>query len=74
MGHSHDHGHAHGTGAKERRLITVVAMAWSLVAFQLAGAWLTGSLALLFDTVHVFTDALGVSVALAADEDLRHLH
>ncbi|WP_237200673.1 cation diffusion facilitator family transporter [Rothia nasimurium] len=64
--HSHAHGHSHGAGVNERRLIVVVAIAWSLVAFQLVGAWLTGSLALLFDTVHVFTDALGVSVALAA--------
>lgn len=43
--HSHAHGHSHGAGVNERRLIVVVAMAWSLVAFQLVGAWLTGSLA-----------------------------
>ena len=64
--HSHSHTHSHAAGADEGRLIPVVAIAWLLVAFQLVGAWLTGSLALLFDTVHVFTDALGVSVALAA--------
>ncbi|MDO4821391.1 MAG: cation diffusion facilitator family transporter [Rothia sp. (in: high G+C Gram-positive bacteria)] len=69
--HSHTHGHSQGAGVNERRLIVVVAIAWSLVAFQLVGAWLTGSLALLFDTVHVFTDALGVSVALAAARLVR---
>lgn len=67
MGHSHSHHHHSHTGGQNiRRLRLVVAIAWSLVAFQLVGAWTTGSLALLFDTVHVFTDALGVSVALVA--------
>lgn len=64
--HGHAHSHSHGAEGNERRLLIVVAIAWSLVAFQLVGAWLTGSLALLFDTVHVLTDALGVSVALIA--------
>ncbi|MEW6860794.1 cation diffusion facilitator family transporter [Trueperella pyogenes] len=62
----HAHSHAPAASLNERRLIVVVAIAWSLVAFQLVGALLTSSLALLFDTVHVFTDAVGVSVALAA--------
>lgn len=66
MGHSHSHNHSHTGGQNEKRLRIVVVVAWLLVAFQLVGAWLTGSLALLFDTVHVFTDALGVSVALVA--------
>lgn len=66
MGHSHSHNHSHTGGQNIKRLRVVVAIAWSLVAFQLVGAWTTGSLALLFDTVHVFTDALGVSVALVA--------
>ena len=63
MGHDH---HSHGAGANSKRLTVVVAIAWLLFAFQLAGAWITGSLALLFDTVHVFTDALSVTVALVA--------
>lgn len=65
MGHNHSHSQAPGAGNRGR-LIVVVALAWALVAFQLLGAALTGSLALLFDTVHVFTDALGVTVALLA--------
>lgn len=51
MGHSH--GHSHGAGVNERRLIIVVAIAWSLVIFQLAGAWLTGSLAADEDLRHL---------------------
>lgn len=65
----HDHGalgHNHAAGANESRLKTVVVIAWALVLFQLIGAMLTGSLALLFDTVHVFTDSLGVTIALVA--------
>lgn len=64
--HSHSHGHSHGAGATTGKLTAVVAIAWLVFAFQLVGALVTGSLALLFDTVHVLTDALGVSVALAA--------
>lgn len=66
MSHQHSHSHSHGAGANASRLVIVVAIAWSLFTFQLIGAWVTGSLALLFDTVHVLTDALGVSVALVA--------
>lgn len=67
--HGHDHGalgHNHAAGATESRLKIVVVIAWALVLFQLVGAILTGSLALLFDTVHVFTDSLGVTIALVA--------
>lgn len=66
MSHSHAAGHSHASPSNTRRLLIVVAIAWSLFAFQTAGAILTGSLALLFDTVHVLTDALGVTVALVA--------
>ncbi|MDO4897890.1 MAG: cation diffusion facilitator family transporter [Rothia sp. (in: high G+C Gram-positive bacteria)] len=66
-GDSHSHaGHSHGSGASLNRLRVVVVIAWSLVAFQLIGSLITGSLALLFDTVHVFTDSLGVTIALVA--------
>ncbi len=34
--------------------------------FQVFGSWLTGSLALLFDSAHVFTDAGGLAMALTA--------
>lgn len=64
--HSHQHGHSHAHTGNGRRLLVVVLIAWSLFLFQLVGAWLTGSLALLFDTVHVATDAIGVTVALLA--------
>lgn len=62
----HDHSHSHGAEANGKRLVIVVSIAWLLFVFQLIGAWITGSLALLFDTVHVLTDALAVTVALAA--------
>ena len=62
----HDHSHSHGAEVNGKRLVIVVSIAWLLFVFQLIGAWITGSLALLFDTVHVLTDALAVTVALAA--------
>lgn len=66
--HSHQHGSEHShdyfAGVNTRKLLAVVLIAWSLFIIQLVGAWVTGSLALLFDTVHVATDAIGVTVAL----------
>ncbi len=60
------HNHSHGSNVNLSRLRIVVAIAWSLFTFQLVGSLITGSLALLFDTVHVLTDSLGVTVALIA--------
>ncbi len=48
------------------RLLLVVGIAWFLCLVQFVGAILTGSLALLFDTVHVLTDALGLTAAFIA--------
>ncbi|MFW0154815.1 cation diffusion facilitator family transporter [Rothia sp. P6271] len=64
--HSHQgHHHSHSS-TNPRKLLAVAAIAWGLCAAQLFGSFLTGSLALLLDTVHVLTDALGVTVALIA--------
>ncbi|GGH61810.1 cation diffusion facilitator family transporter [Rothia aerolata] len=65
-GHQHGHSHSHADGLGQRRLLAVMGIAWLICLVQLVGALLTGSLALLFDTVHVLTDALGVSAAWGA--------
>jgi cobalt-zinc-cadmium efflux system protein len=61
------HDHAHHTGSSHQGRLSV-ALGITLLVFvlQLVGAWLTGSLALLFDSAHVLTDAAGLGMALLA--------
>ena len=60
-------GHSHATASGHRgALAVVVALTGSVVVAQAVGAVLTGSLALLTDTVHALTDVAGLSVALVA--------
>nr|WP_238653975.1 cation diffusion facilitator family transporter [Kocuria sp. 36] len=66
MGHNHDHGHQHGPGAGRTRLAVAFGISILIFLAQMIGAVLTGSLALLFDTVHVLTDAAGLAMALGA--------
>ena len=65
-----DHGHDHGAGirgAGNRRLLAISLGITSIVlVVQIVGAVLTGSLALLADAGHMFTDAAALVVALIA--------
>ncbi|MCQ2000312.1 cation diffusion facilitator family transporter [Arthrobacter zhaoxinii] len=69
---SGNHGHSHGlgtvtaTGKHRRRLLIVFLITLSVVIIQVAGALLSGSLALLADAGHMLSDAAGVSIALVA--------
>lgn len=65
MGHGHDHGMTAG-GRHRGRLLAVLLITGSVVAIQLVGALLSGSLALLADTGHMLTDVVGVAMALVA--------
>ena len=70
-GHEHGagHGHAHGAAPDQRgRLGVAFGLTATLFVAQLVGAVLTGSLALLTDTVHMLTDVVGLGVALVASE------
>src|SRR5262245_11630323 len=65
--HSHAHGHAHGhSSAGERRLRIAFALTAAFLAVEVAGSFLTGSLALLSDAGHMATDAAGLAIALLA--------
>ncbi|WP_298462445.1 cation diffusion facilitator family transporter [uncultured Cellulomonas sp.] len=63
-GHSHAHGTA--TGHHRRRLVAVLVITLSVVAVQVVGGVVSGSLALLADAGHMLTDATGVAIALTA--------
>lgn len=62
------HDHAHGIrGASNRRLLTIsLCLTATVMLVQVVGAILTGSLALLADAAHMFTDASALVIALIA--------
>lgn len=62
------HDHAHGIrGTGSRRLLTIsLCLTATVMLVQIAGAILTGSLALLADAAHMFTDASALVIALIA--------
>lgn len=62
------HEHAHGTvaGKHRGRLTAVLAVSGAVLVAEVAGGLLTGSLALLADAGHLFTDVVGVGLALLA--------
>ncbi len=63
---AHDHSHAAPRGIASRRLTLVLALTLGFVAVEVAAGLLTGSLALLADAGHMFSDAAGLILALAA--------
>jgi len=68
-GHRGGAGHAHGTGAGNDdrwRLATVLAITTTILAVEVVGAIVSGSLALLADAGHMLTDAAGLVIALIA--------
>lgn len=74
IGHSHGngHGHQHGPvaatagGAHRGRLRIALSITLLVLATEVAGSLLTGSLALLADAGHMATDAMGLAMALLA--------
>jgi cobalt-zinc-cadmium efflux system protein len=65
LGHSHSHLEA-GRADNRRRLVWALEINLALVAVELAGGFLTGSLALLADAGHVLSDVGAIGLALAA--------
>ena len=69
-GHKHDHrGHSHahsGAAAGDRRVIVTVVLNAGLALAQLIGGLFSGSLSLIAEAVHNFSDALAFVVALVA--------
>lgn len=67
----HDHSHTHGSGGQggesnQGRLAVALCITLAVFVCQVIGSLLTGSLALLFDSAHVLTDAGGLAMALLA--------
>ncbi|MGY2082921.1 cation diffusion facilitator family transporter [Blastococcus sp. SYSU DS0539] len=66
MGHGHAHGAGTAAGAQRRRLGVVLVLTVGVLAAEVVGAVLSGSLALLADAGHMATDAAGIALALGA--------
>jgi cobalt-zinc-cadmium efflux system protein len=67
MAHSHDHSHSlSATGRQRGRLAIVLGITIVILAVELTGAFITGSLALYADAGHMATDAAGIALALFA--------
>jgi cation diffusion facilitator family transporter len=66
MGHRHSHAPATAGGGHRRRLVVVLGLTLAVLAAEVVGAVLSGSLALLADAGHMATDAAGLALALAA--------
>ncbi|MBS3941451.1 MAG: cation transporter [Actinobacteria bacterium] len=70
MGDGHDHGSAavarHAGAAYTRRLAIALALVGTFFVVELVGGLMTNSLALLSDAGHMFTDVVGIGMALAA--------
>ena len=66
MGHGHAHGPVRAGGGHRRRLVVVLTLTLGVMAAEVAGAVVSGSLALLADAGHMATDALGIGLALGA--------
>ncbi|HEV7918133.1 MAG TPA: cation diffusion facilitator family transporter [Solirubrobacterales bacterium] len=72
--HGHDHGHAHGhahlhgiaRGDNLRRMWGALAINVAMVAVGVTGAIITGSLALLADAGHVFSDVMAIVLGVGA--------
>jgi cobalt-zinc-cadmium efflux system protein len=62
---AHDHDH-HVAAGHQRRLALVLAITVAVLLAEVVGAVLTGSLALLADAGHMFTDISGLVIALLA--------
>jgi cation diffusion facilitator family transporter len=66
MGHGHTHAPVTAAGGQRRRLIVVLVLTLAVLAAEVVGAIVSGSLALLADAGHMATDAAGIALALGA--------
>jgi len=66
MSSNHDHSHHSASNSSWRRLSLVLCLTALYMVAEVVGAWWTGSLALLADAGHMFTDVAALILALTA--------
>lgn len=62
-GHDHEHGHSHTHGASERRISIAALLTGVFLIAEIAGALISGSLALMADAGHMLTDFASLALA-----------
>ena len=60
------HDHASASTSNRSRLSIVIGLVAAVLVVEIVGAWFTGSLALLADAGHMFSDLAGLIIALTA--------
>jgi cobalt-zinc-cadmium efflux system protein len=65
-GHGHQHGHDHARDGNPAALKKVLALTGAFLVVEVVGGLVTGSLALLSDAAHMFTDTAALAIALTA--------
>ncbi|TAI47577.1 cation diffusion facilitator family transporter [Flagellimonas allohymeniacidonis] len=69
MGHNHHHGHNHShSDLKGRNLLISIVLNVGITAAQVVGGILSGSLALLSDALHNFSDVLSLIISFLANK------
>ena len=66
QGHDHGHSHAHGAGAQQRVLKMAFYLTAGFMVVEAVGGWLTGSMALMSDSMHMLTDAAALGMSFFA--------
>jgi len=66
VGSNHDHGSAAVREGHQKKLIMALGLTGSFMIAEVIGAWITGSLALLSDASHMFTDSAALAISLIA--------
>ncbi|WP_053990677.1 cation diffusion facilitator family transporter [Mangrovimonas sp. TPBH4] len=67
MGHGHSHTHTH-VGKKDRNLVVSIFLNIVITVAQIIGGLISGSLSLLSDALHNFSDVLSLIVSYAASK------
>src|SRR4051812_39772616 len=66
MAHGHTHAPVTASGGQRSRLLVVLALTLAVMAAEIVGGLVSGSLALLADAGHMATDSAGIALALGA--------
>ena len=66
MAHDHDHIHVHPQGGSHRPLLLALCLTFGFAFVEAVAGWWSGSLALLGDAGHMFTDSLSLGLAAGA--------
>ncbi len=66
MSHNHSHGHSHSMPESGKRLAIVVVLNFIITITEIIGGLMSGSLSLLSDALHNFSDGIAVIIAWIA--------